>query len=323
MSFHADENPSESELAGFLKKTDYPTVWNLAFLRTMVSEAHQPVLFRVQDGDRLAALALGMFHHRFLRSHLLLPSYPRLLSGGAQAKSAFWTGIEEFCRKHLIVRLSVNSYEATEADVPELTGMTWNRPRSEYYVDLTPELDVIFQSFSSNHRRNVRKAQKQGFVCDISQTEDSLQAHLAAFSHTAARRQSRNESIPGVNEQRLRKLLESKSAFMMQLHLDRDIVSSMFIITTDTSAFYYSGGTTADGTKLGAFQYLIWLAIGELRQRGIVTMTLGGTDADTPEGLRRFKLGFNAREVPLMHYEYLEGIAPLRLAFKLKHRDGA
>ena len=103
----------------------------------------------------------------------------------------------------------------------------------------------------------------------------------------------------------------------MQLHLEGKIVSSMFIITTDKSAFYFSGGTTSEGTKMGAFQLLIWLSIAELKNRGITTMTLGGTDAETPEGLRRFKLGFNAREVPLVHYEYLEGIPALKFGAKL------
>ena len=55
------------------------------------------------------------------------------------------------------------------------------------------------------------------------------------------------------------------------------------------------------------------------KEAQVTTVTLGGTDADTPEGLRRFKLGFNAADVPLAHYGYSVGIEPLQLMSKLTH----
>jgi lipid II:glycine glycyltransferase (peptidoglycan interpeptide bridge formation enzyme) len=319
LSFQVEEHLSESEIATYLEQTDYPTVWSLNFLRSLASERHRPVLFRVTNGGTLSAMALGMFSHRFLRSHLLLPTHPRFLDDNIETKSMFWRGLEGYCRKHLLVRVSLKSYETLEPVVPELTGLNSTKARSEYFIDLTQDLETMLRGFSSSHRRNIKKAMKHELSCTVSQSEASLQEHLAAFSHTAARRQTRNESIPSVNESLLRKLLASKDAFMMQLHQNSEIVSSMYIISTPKSAFYLSGGTTPEGTKMGAFQYLIWLAIGELKNRGVASLTLGGTDADTPEGLRRFKLGFNAADVPLANYEYSVGVKPLQLMSKLTH----
>ena len=316
--FCADEHLSDSELNNRLEQSDFPVAWNLSFARAQSSEEHRPILFSVRRGTETEVLALAMFRHSRVRAHLLMPSFPRFLPGAtADAGEAFWSGIRDYCGKHNLVRVSVNSYEALKPEHPGLKDMVWSRPRSEYYIDLRPELDDILRGFSSNHRRNIRKAQKHNLKCTIHRTEDALLEHLTAFSHTAARREGRRESIPGVNENLLRKLLNFDSAFLMQLHRDENIISSMYIITTPKRAFYFSGGTTPEGTKIGAFQYLVWCAIGELRNRGISTLTLGGTDSNTPEGLRRFKLGFNAEEVSLMHYEFLEGIAPLKFAYRV------
>ena len=317
LSFHVLEHVSEEELDSFLRQTDYPTVWCTEFMRSMASAQHYPVLFRVEKSGTLIVLALGMFRPRFLRSHLILPSYPRFLSDCPGSKAVFWQGLDNFCRKHGVVRVAVNSYEAPEPHVPELHGLTQRKERSEFYIDLSRDAGELLKSFSSSHRRNIKKAQKHDLVLSISQDDSSLEEHLVAFSHTAMRRQSRNETVPGVDEELLRKLLHSQRAIVMQLHQGGQIVSSMYIILTPKSAFYFSGGTTPEGTRMGAFQYLIWGAIEELQSRGIASLTLGGTDAETPEGLRRFKLGFNAREVALAHTEYLLGIRPLTVATKL------
>ena len=307
LSFHVLEHVSEGEMEKFSQQTDYPTVWCREFMCSMASEQHYPVLFRIERNGALIALTLGMFRCRFLRSQLVFPSYPRFLEDSAESKSVFWQGVDKFCRKHGVVRVAVNSYEAPELQVAELRGLTQTKERSEFFIDLTRDLGELLRSFSSSHRRNIKKAQKHDLELSISQNGSILEEHLIAFSHTATRRQSRNETVPGVNEQLLRKLLNSQNAIVMQLHQGHEIISSIYIILTPKSAFYFSGGTTPEGTRIGAFHYLIWSAIEELQNRGVASLTLGGADSDTPEGLRRFKLGFNAREVQLTHNEYLLG----------------
>ncbi len=118
-------------------------------MRSMASTQHYPVLFRVEKNGTLIALALGMFRPRFLRSHLILPSYPRFLHDSSESKSVFWQGLDNFCRKHGVVRVAVNSYEDPEPHVPELRGLTQKKERSEFYIDLGRDPDELLKSFSA------------------------------------------------------------------------------------------------------------------------------------------------------------------------------
>lgn len=317
LSFYVVKNVSVSEADKFLQQTDYPTVWAHEFMRSMASAQHYPVMFRLESEGVMVAMALGLFKSRFLRSHLVFPSLPRFMQDAPAIEKSFWQGLDNFSRKHGVVRFSLNSFEAPKPQLPMLSGLVKTKERSEFYIDLTRNPDELLKSFSSSHRRNIKKAQKHDLVLSVRKDENSLKEHLVAFAHTSSRRQSRGETLPGVNEELLSKLLLTERAFMMQLHRDQRIISSMYIITTPKSAFYYSGGTTPEGTKIGAFQYLIWSAILELRKMGLTSLTLGGTDADTPEGLRRFKLGFDSKEVALTNSEYLLGFWPLTSATRI------
>lgn len=315
LSFHFHEDPPSDWLTRLIAQTDRPCVWSGTFLRGTAPHASYIVAFSVEHNGALAALAVGTLTRRLLRSHLILPTYPRLLTPEPDVLQTFWEGIKRYCRDQRVETLRVNSFEALTLQTPSLDNLVFRRERSEFYIDLNTECDVLFKNFSTNHRRNINKALKERVTFKIGGEED-FERHLAAFTHTQRRRELRNESRPHVNEQLCRQLLSAGDGHLMQLYSDDELLSSFLILSTPKRAFYFSGTTSKRGMEMGASHYLMWLTIQEIRARGARMLSLGGVAAGVPEGLARYKRGFGTQETPLVYYEFFTGRPLVR---KLTH----
>jgi RimJ/RimL family protein N-acetyltransferase len=307
LTFRFVEDPDSEFLEGLASEADWPCVWCETFLRSSAPKGSKVVAFTVENDGRLAAVALGIRTSSLRNRQLVFPSYPRWLDSDPEVSREFWQGLQDYWDKLNVAKFQLNSYEA-----PASLDWPFGEPlrvheRKEYYIDLSQDLDALFKCFSSNHRRNVRKAERQDFVCDIDRSETAFERHLSVFSHTQARRSERGESAAGINASLCRNVLASGDGFLMQLRHADEIVSSFLVLLTSKRAFYYSGGTTEQGMRMGASHYLMWLAIRELKARGATTLSLGGISGTDPEGLARYKLGFGATAVALSNVSHVTG----------------
>jgi hypothetical protein len=294
-------------LMQILDEIDSPTVWLPEFLAQTCPQGHRFIVFMVRQDAVIKSINVGTYRGEIVRSWLYFPSFPRCYDQSEQALALLNTGIRRFCRSKGVVRVMQNSFEAQQNHLPSHDLIIDSKQRSEYYIDLMPCLESLFSSFSTSHKRNIKKAQKQQLQVRRSTSSQTLENHFLACSETAKRRAQRNESVPSVNKPLIEKLLASDHAFILQIFDQDEIISSIFVVTTKQRAFYFSGGTTPKGTKIGAFHYLLWLTITELKNRNITSLSLGGTNQETPPGLIRFKLGFNAQQVVLTQYQLLSG----------------
>ena len=320
LTFRFQEDPTSEILKNLAAETDWPCVWCETYLRSSAPSGSKVVAFTVENDNRIAAVALATRTPSLRNRQLMFPSYPRWIESGPDVAETFWQGLEAYLDKLHIAQVLLNSYEApAPQDVP-FSDSARIHERQEYYVDLDQDLDVLFNSFSSNHRRNVRKGERQDFTCEIGSSDDAFERHLSVFSHTQARRAARDESPAGINESLCRDLLASGDGFLMQLRLADETVSSFLILLTPTRAFYYSGGTTAQGMRMGASHYLMWLVIKELKQKGARSLSLGGISGADPAGLARYKLGFGTTVVSLANMDYRTGKGFAEGAFQAARR---
>lgn len=307
LTFDWHDRLSAEHLQHLIDEIDSPTVWLPQFLAATSPKDHQFIAFVVREGAVIKAINIGSYRGQTARHQLYFPTVARCYDKCEQALTLLNDSIRLFCRSKGMVKVTQNSFEASKNYQPRHELVAFSQLRSEYFIDLTPCLDTIFNHFSTSHKRNIKKAQKRQLQVKLSTSPAALTDHFLACGETAKRRLARHESVPSVNKPLIKTLLLSGHAFILQLYDQTQIICSIFIVTTKQRAFYFSGGTTPQGTKMGAFHYLLWLTMTELKSRSITSLSLGGTDQHSPAGLIRFKLGFNAQKIELTHYRLLSG----------------
>lgn len=305
--FRVYEAPTSETLARLVSGTDRPCVWGPEFLAATSGRRSRIVAFSVEGDGACLAVALGTLRARRLRSVLTLPTDPRFLDDAVRGE--FWSGLAAFCRAAGVQVLRVRSFEAAEAGRPPLGRLAAVQERDEYFLHLQAMPGDLLGYFSGNHRRNARKALRLDPEYRVSASEDDLRSHLDLVGHTAERRRSRHESLPGINDTLFRRLIRSGEGRLMQLHAEGEVLSSFLTLVTPRRAFYFSGGTGERGMKVGASHALMFRTALDLREQGVETLSLGGIARGDPDGLARYKLGFGAQCVALAHHEFYTGPA--------------
>jgi ribosomal protein S18 acetylase RimI-like enzyme len=243
------------------------------------------------DAGQLALGCLALLTTGLLNRTLELPSLP-----AADAASPFWTGLTAFCRQQRVTMLELDTFgSAPGVEIPPIGSRCTRRDRQEFVVDLS--VDPTSQ-LGSNHKRNVKKAQKAGVQVHRTRSVDALAAHHALMSSSLDRRRSRGESVSHDAESNdHRAFLESGVGELFQALAGETVLSSVLVLRAATSGYYQSAGTSPDGMAVGASHFVIHAIAQALKTEGAQTFNLGG--ADEGSSLARFKEGFGARRVAL------------------------
>jgi hypothetical protein len=262
------------------------------YAKSMQALGMQPWLLSVREDGHTLEACLGFLRAGRLNRSLEIPSVPCLVSG-----SIFWAGLTDFCRQERVTSLSVGSFASSSAAIPKLPGETGRRVRVEYVLTLGDSSN--WPNMSSNHRRNIQKAQKAGILIERSVAEEACLEHARLQDASMERRISRGEQVLADAQVRTAAaLLKHQSAELFRARAGDNLLSSILILKAPRGAYYHSAGTTREGMATGASHYLIRQVAEILRAETIETFNLGGADAGNP-GLERFKKGFGGREIQL------------------------
>jgi len=232
----------------------------------------------------------------FLRTGRLNRTLEILSLPAVGVDSLFWDGLREFCRRHGVTKLEIGTF-ASSADVaiPDFDSHCMLRSRCEFVLDLDGDFAAML---STNHKRNVKKAQKAGLVVTRTRSIETAITHEALMSQSLSRRRSRGESVEGVDPSRdCMAFVESGAGELFQATRDGTVLSSVLTLHAPNCGYYQSAGTSAEGMAVGASHFLIHSIACQLRAGGAQIFNLGG--ADEKSSLARFKEGFGALRVPL------------------------
>jgi len=248
----------------------------------------QPWVFRSDCGDRSGIVAYGVLRRGRASASLGLTLIKEIPEPGP-----FWDGLERVVSRLRVSNFWTEALGDPRPVIPSLTGeKTRYTDQEMFVVDLSRE--NLFAGFSSNHRRNVRKAAKSGVRLLSLPLEEAMSSHLTLIRSSLSRRLRRGErSWKNTNLERISTLVGGGHGALYQAGRDRCVLSSKLVLDVGDSAFYESGGTSPDGMRIGASQLLMSEIIRDLAARRFETLNLGmvpGEDA----GLRRFKQGFAA-----------------------------
>ena len=262
------------------------------FVRAMNALGREIWVIRSRVEASSGDIALGFIKRGRLSVELEFVSLPPLA-----ARSEFWDAVMAFCKSMGVTDIVASTFGSAEFELPPLSGETARWRRHEFVLSLQGvDLPSLL---SSNHKRNVKKAQKVDNVT-IRRGRDVawLTDHVGLIGHSAERRVARGESVSmHADIPQYRAFLENGSGELFQVIRDGQVLSSVLVLSSPLTGYYQSAGTSAEGMNAGASHFLIHTIAETLQAEGCQEFNLGGA----PEGssLTRFKLGFGARTVPL------------------------
>lgn len=241
--------------------------------------------------ETLRSSCLAFLSRNPLRRSLDIPSVPDLLDG-----ETFWEGLVELCGKLGVSRLQVDSYSSRMGRVPQLPGEVDRRSRCEHVLDLT--VQSLAAGLSTQHRRNISRAEKAGLSIRRTRESSSWKQHVELVDASMERRAQRGEDVEFGSQALPSALLKFGSAELFQAVQGEQTLSSILVLRAKDGAYYQSAGTLPEGMKLGASPFLISQVAESLRQEGLRHFNLGGATMQNP-GLYRFKTGFGTKAVML------------------------
>lgn len=174
-----------------------------------------PVALVLAAGSSLVAACIGYMGGRPVARTLEIPSAPDLPSDSPAAAQSYWHDLMNFCRSHDVVQLELGSFSTQRLELPQLREQISRRTRREYVLDLQGPLPKP----SSNHRRNISRAQKLGIDVRRTRDSDALGDHTALMSSSMERREQRGETVPTVHADPFDSaLLACNAAELFQAH---------------------------------------------------------------------------------------------------------
>lgn len=184
-----------------------------------------------------------------------------------------------------------------------------NQKKSNSYLghrlELSKNTEALEKGLRDSTRRNIRKAEKSGVKTEISHSEEGM---LAFYRLNCLTRQ--RHGLPPQPLRFFEKFMQhvinaGLGSIVLARFEDRIIAGAVFVHTDDKSGnvLYKYGASDKSHQDLRANNLVMWEGIKWYAEQGSTTLLMGRTDLDH-EGLRQFKMGWNAEEYSINYYRY-------------------
>jgi Acetyltransferase (GNAT) domain len=185
-------------------------------------------------------------------------------------------------------------------------------PKLTYEVDLSDGEDAIFGRMSSACRRAIRKAGKSGVTVEQATGTAFADEYHAQLQDVFAKQ----SLVPTYDVDRVReliRLIEPTGRLLLLRARDpdgRSIATGIFPAFNGT-AYFWGGASWRDGQILRPNEALFWHAMRHWRERGMVTLDLGGAGD--------YKRKYGPREVwvPALRRSRIAGLPQLRMLARI------
>jgi len=171
-----------------------------------------------------------------------------------------------------------------------------------HVVELDRSDKLLFESLKKAARRAVRKAQK-------AQLQVAFKTDLAAMSrfyelHCATRQRHGVPPQPWRFFEKIAKhVVQPGYGYIAEASLRDQPVAAAVFLHFGREAFYKFGASDYKYQELRPNNVVMWEAIKKYAASGFARLHLGRTSLAN-QGLRRFKLGFGAREEQIQYYKF-------------------
>jgi len=178
-------------------------------------------------------------------------------------------------------------------------------PSASYYghrLTLPANENDYFAQLKGPVRRAVRKAEKSGVRVDISRERDAIKGFYALHCKTRRKHGLPPQSFSFFKNIHKQILEKGLGVIVLARWKRKPIAGAVFFHTGDT-AIYKFGASDDHFLDLRGNNLVFWEGIRWFLHRGAKTLDLGRTSLHN-QGLRRFKLGWNATETSIGYFRF-------------------
>lgn len=181
-------------------------------------------------------------------------------------------------------------------------GATPSESYSTHDLDLERSEAKILSGLSESHRRNIKKAMKDGLMIRLDRSRESLGDFYRLHCRTRKR-----HGLPPQPRSFFKNILDhvlsrDLGIIVSALVSGKVIASSVFFHFGSNAIFKY-GASDTGYLSHRPNNLVMWEAIKWYKGRGAKSLNLGRTEVDN-QGLRRFKLSWGASESALKYFRY-------------------
>ncbi len=171
-----------------------------------------------------------------------------------------------------------------------------------HIVNLAQPEDSLFAGLESSVRRAVRKAEKGGVTVEFSNTLEAARTYYALHCQTRKKHGLPPQSFGFFQKIHEHILSRDMGTVALARHEGRPIAANIYFIR-GSQAIYKYGASDESAQHLRASNLVMWEAMKWCARNGAKSLHLGRTSIAN-EGLRRFKLGWGAREHQVEYFKY-------------------
>jgi lipid II:glycine glycyltransferase (peptidoglycan interpeptide bridge formation enzyme) len=205
-----------------------------------------------------------------------------------------------------------------------------NQPRASILIDLTEDLDAIFQRMSKSTKRYVKHSEKQGVEVSVGGSEDF--ATFYDLMQITGQRGQFSTRIPAYYVNEWETFAKNDQALMLVANYQNQILAIHITYYYGEHAAYFHGASSGKQSDLHSNKLLIWESIKWAKEKGCHTYDLWGIPDEVglavyegkplppPDrtdglwGVYRFKSGFSKNVQYFMGaYDYVYSSLPYML----------
>lgn len=162
-------------------------------------------------------------------------------------------------------------------------------------IDLTPGLDALWQGMHASSRQAIRKAEREGVVVRVAQSEQELRAFFDMHLHVRKYKYGLLAQPFRFFQNLWRHFMEAQHGFLLLgVHQDQIVAGEFFLEWKDT-LYYKFNASNPNGLAHRPNDLLTWTGIQHAVARGRTFLDFGLCDWEQ-EGLARYKRKFGSQE---------------------------
>jgi hypothetical protein len=220
--------------------------------------------------------------------------------------------ISEYFKKQKVSFINLNFPEETGDTQPFIWNGFESRARYSYLIDLSQSEEAIRENLSSEKRKSLNKAKKDGIITEAC-TDPEIIFGLALKSLA---RNGKDKNLE-VMRKIIYEFANASNSFSYVAYLDNKPVGVSFCVMNATKAMYLFGGFDSESKHHGAGVSCMWESVMKAKSLGLSHFDFEGS---MNASIERYFREFGAQ---LVSYHSVEKVKPLfGLLLKLKgHRS--
>jgi hypothetical protein len=265
------------------------------------SYGYQPFIMAVSNSEDRILAGLPMIEMRSSlsgRSWVCLPftDHCALLSSDYQYSGYLFDCLGRYYSERQLHRLEIRCEPPMPLDPP--LRLLYVR----HSMSLCPDLDAVASRFHDTHQKNIKVAQRKGLRIERGCSPEHMDAFYGLQLLTRQRK-----GIPvqprSFFELLRTGLLENGLGFILLAYKDDECLAAAIFLHWQQTLTYKYSASSLEGRNLCPNNLILWSAIRWGCENGHTLLDMGRTDLAN-SGLRWFKTGWGAEEVPLYYYAF-------------------